>query len=216
MRYQFDLLEQTVADQVAESAVADLLWCNSRLSVAIFQFVDTRDFTTFCCSCLLFYCDHSVIAFSLTEHRLGIRGLLDWEVPSHELRLWNSPTITMGDSQQNCNPDGGVVSLDEVGQMTDGQIFGDLEDVQLQPLILGASIGAGIADLDFEPFEPPMSGYSEVGESEPPIPSGGNVDADVLATQIDEQEREVNFDHVSTQETYNIGAHKCQCFHSFG
>ena len=82
MRHQFDLLEQTIADQIAVSGIADLLWCNLKVSVVIFSFVETKDFNRFCCSCLLFYCDHSVIAFSLTEHRLAIRGLLDWEAPS--------------------------------------------------------------------------------------------------------------------------------------
>ena len=94
------------------------------------------------------------------------------------------------------------MSFDEVGQMTDGRTSGDLEDVHLQPFALDASIVAGMVGLDFDPSEPPMSGYPEVGEQELPSPNVGNVDTDVLATQIDEQEREVNIDHRSTQETF--------------
>ena len=82
MRHHFDLLEQTIADQIAESRISDVLWCRTHVCVVLFSFVDIRDFHTFCCSCLLFYCDHSAIALSLTEYRLEIRGLCEWEVPS--------------------------------------------------------------------------------------------------------------------------------------
>ena len=82
MRHHFDLVEQTIAQQLAESEIADILCVRLNISVTIFAFVETRDFHVFCCSCLLFYCDHSEIAFSLTEHRLAIRGLRDWGVPS--------------------------------------------------------------------------------------------------------------------------------------
>ena len=73
----------------------------------------------------------------------------------------------------------------------------NIGDEHLDPSLSGADIDRSRLDLS----EPCMSGYPALGESEL-SDSGDHKDYDVFATGIDVQERDVNFDHETTQHVF--------------
>ena len=89
MRHQFDLEESHIQRQIAESTFALVVWCRFNINVLLFSFLEIRETHITCCTCLLLYSDHADIALAVTERRLQIRGLIDWEVPTPPVQLGN-------------------------------------------------------------------------------------------------------------------------------